>query len=708
MRELNIYTIFLTGLLLSFLITEIYSQPTWYLEANERIDTLRKGNFAVKVLDYESNPVTDIINVRLKKHEFQFGVTVPMPGVTPDYEWAQATATKYYNYGVYGRIKWHHMEPVRGQVSYTLTDTVIKWAEQVGWDLRAHTLLWGGDASWQMPQWTLDPALTAEELYNACETRIRRDVAHYKGIIKEYDVMNEPVHETWLSDKAGDSINWNSFIWANQEDSNAVLYVNEYNILVWGTMDDYRTAIQKMIDNGAPIGGIGLQGHMENSINITQIKARLDTMAKFGLPLKITEFDMKVDNFNLSEQQQANEYSKMYRMAFSHPAVESILQWDFCDTWAYNAGAGIISENKIPKIAADSIYNLIHEQWNTDIRDTTNSEGILAFKGFYGDYEVIVTINDTSRVFYIPALRTNEDSVFTLSMTDGQPVPPKPAETRIGYDGSEVEITFDKDLDSTTIEKEYFYVYSMNNNQVTDARLKDGTMNTIVLTVKYPLVYRQIGAVVYNWGDVMSLDSGKMEGFGPEYIVNFLPGYLMATTNIEGTAIEVTFTEEMETDIPVESFLVTVNDAEYDIDSAYLKEGDSTTIVFELANNIVNGDLVFISYEPGDYKSAAGYYVGQFGPKYVFNSLTTSINNHTGSYNISIYPNPFINILYFSNLYEIEKIIILNTLGQKINSYNTSGESELSVNTSGLANSTYVVKCIDKEGNVNIMKVIKN
>ncbi len=708
MKKVNIYMIIFSGILANIFISGLFSQDSWYEQANERIDTLRKGNFAVEVLDNENNPVSDTIKLRLKKHEFQFGTTVPMPGVTPDYIWAQATATKYYNYGVYGRFKWHYMEPSQGEVHYDLTDTVIKWAEKIGWELRAHTLLWGGDESWQMPSWTLDTTLTAEELYDACETRIKRDVAHYKGILKEYDVMNEPVHATWLSDKVGDSINWNSFKWANEADSSAVLYANEFNILVWGSMDAYRTAIQKMIDNGAPIGGIGLQGHMENNINVTEVKARLDTMAKFNLPIKITEFDMKVDHFNLSEQQQANAYAKMYRTVFSHPAVESILQWDFCDSWAYNAGAGIISENKIPKIAADSLYHLIHEQWSTDIQDTTNNQGLLEFKGFYGDYEVIVSINDTSRIFYIPAYRSNEDSVFTLSMSEGLPVPPVLIEARLGYDGTQAELIFDKDIDSTTLEKEYFHIYSMNYNQVTEARLKDGEMNAIILTFKYPILYRQVGCVVYNRGNVMSLDSGIMGEFGPEYIINKLPGYLMATTNNEGTAIEVTFTEKMEADIPVGNFLITVNDLEYIIDTAYLKEDDSTTIVFGLINNIVNGDMVFVSYEPGDYRSADGYYLGQFGPKYVFNRLTTSTGKNNLSQIITIYPNPFNDIFSLSNLGETEKIVLYNALGRIVNSYNLSGESEIVFNASDMGEGIYIIKCINKKGAVNILKITKN
>ena len=182
----------------------------------------------------------------------------------------------------------------------------------------------------------------------------------------------------------------------------------------------------------------------------------------------------------------------------------------------------------------------------------------------------------------------------------------------------------------------------------------------------------------------------------------------MATTNIEGTAIEVTFTEKMEADIPVENFHVAVNEMDYVIDTAYLKESDSTTIVFELANNIVNGDMVFISYEPGDYRSADGYYLGKFGPRYVFNTLTTSLDKTGFSKSIKIFPNPFSDILSISNPGGTVRIVIYNALGQVVSSCKLPGESEIVLDTSDMGEGIYIVKCINKKGIISILKITKN
>ena len=710
MKKIEIRTVLLSGILAAALTCRIYSQETWLEQANERIDSLRKGNFAVKILDFDGNPVTDTIIIRLKKHEFPFGTTVPVPGVHSNYPWAIATAMKYYNDGTFGQFKWHYMEPSQGVYFYDDADTVYKWAEKAGWNVRAHTLIWGGPNTWQMPAWALEETLPPGDLYTACEDRIRRDVARYKGIIKEYDVINEPVHETWLSERVGDSVNWNAFKWAKEEDPDALLYVNEFNILVWGTLEEYVTEIQNMLDHGAPVDGIGVQGHLEDQVNWEEVKDRLDILAGFGLPIKITEFDLKVDQNRLSEEVQATEYAKMYRVAFSHPAVAGITQWDFSDIWAYNAGAGIISENNLPKLAADSLYHLIHEEWTTYIKDKTDSEGILPFKGFYGDYEVTVTTGDTSRVFYVPALKNNVDSVFVLSMDDGLPLPLKFREAMLGSDGTEVVLLFDKDIDSATILATDFYVYSMDNNVVTGARIKENEPDKIILTLTSPMVYRQKGVVLYNWGSLMSVDSCMLEGFGPEFISNPLPGFRKAVSDYEGAVVEVTFSKYMEQDIPAESFLIKVDNVRNDIVNATIKEGDSATIVFTLTDTLKTGNLAFITYTPGTYKSKDGYLLGAFGPKLIENASTiiSAIDYYENdAVKNNIYPNPFKDVLKFTNAGRIKQILIYSSPGQLVYTYDTGGYQEFEISTSQLGIGVYMIKSTDSDGNTSINKLIK-
>lgn len=66
----------LISIISSFLVINVNGQnyTEWYNNAQERIDTLRKGDFGIKIVDDNGNAYTGDVSVRLKKHEFPFGI----------------------------------------------------------------------------------------------------------------------------------------------------------------------------------------------------------------------------------------------------------------------------------------------------------------------------------------------------------------------------------------------------------------------------------------------------------------------------------------------------------------------------------------------------------------------------------------------------------------------------------------------------------
>jgi len=98
--------------------------------------------------------------------------------------------------------------------------------QKVGWDLRAHNLLWGGNDDHSMPAWVRN-LTTPQAITDTCKMRITREMTRYKGIIKEYDVINEPLtgHADHLRNTVGDSILWNCFKWAHSADPDAEIFV---------------------------------------------------------------------------------------------------------------------------------------------------------------------------------------------------------------------------------------------------------------------------------------------------------------------------------------------------------------------------------------------------------------------------------------------------------------------------------------------------
>ena len=119
-------------------------------------------------------------------------------------------------------------------------------------------------------------------------------MSRYKGKILEYDVWNEPIHEPALFSRLGWDIMDSAFFWAHRADPDARLFINEYSIITGGDAKLYRDLVQSALKRGVPISGIGIQGHFSSRIDPNDIASKLYYMAKLGLPLKITEFDMDV------------------------------------------------------------------------------------------------------------------------------------------------------------------------------------------------------------------------------------------------------------------------------------------------------------------------------------------------------------------------------------------------------------------------------
>jgi hypothetical protein len=92
-------------------------------------------------------------------------------------------------------------------------------------------------------------------------------------------------------------------------------------------------------------------------------------------------------------------------------------------------------------------------------------------------------------------------------------------------------------------------------------------------------------------------------------------------------------------------------------------------------------------------------------------NFTSTVNFNLESSNLSPYPNPTKNILSFKNPQsEISDLKIYNTLGEEISfakNQITKTKNETHVSLSSLPSSIYLLKVIDKKGNVFAKKFIK-
>lgn len=379
-----------------------YKDKQWMQRVDERIDSIRKADFRIQVVDETNHPVSNAeIKVQLSSHEFMWGTSViwTKPGTwnKKRWQWERKEILKTFNTIVNeDDFKWPQMEPKQGKVNHRNVNLYVNWARENHLRMRGHCLVWPKQGVF-LPKWF--EALPPHEAKTALKTRITREMNYYQGKMQEYDVVNEPVHNPFLADWLGDTIYHDIYSWARNADPGAELYVNEWwNFDYW---DHYRFKrhVDTLLAQGTPLDGLGLQGHMDREFNWLQFKFKLDYLAGSGLPIKITEFDINVDELELTLEEQARYYSDMMHLAFSHPAMNGFLIWGLTDGWRDNAG--IYHDDFTPRPAAKMMHHLIKEKWHTEERGTSNSDGIFRFHGFKGAYNITVTKGDKEKKYRI-------------------------------------------------------------------------------------------------------------------------------------------------------------------------------------------------------------------------------------------------------------------------------------------------------------------
>ena len=434
-------------------------------------------------------------------------------------QWMQAAMYKYFNYGVTGNsFKWSGIQPQHTEPDYTNFENALAWTQKVGWDLRAHTLLWGGNDAHSTPDWVRNLP-TPQAITDTSKMRVVREMTRYKGIIKEYDVINEPLtdHADWLRNTVGDSILWNVFKWAHAADPDAELFINDYNVEYnWGQAEEYRDLILKIRAMGGPVTGVGMQAHFWDCCrpNVDELVRNVNIVAEAGLPIRFTEYDY---GGNLTQAEQAADFIKVLTIAFSHPSITGMISWGLSDNGAWRENTGFFDAEGRPKLAADTLLYYTQKKWATNFDAEIMDNKALSFDAYYGHYNIEVAFDDVVKVFNIPLLKENEDAVFTLYEVDA--VVKGPELLNAYLDGSDaVKLHFDKPIEASSVKRGDFKFFSNHDIGIQDIQLDPDAPNVLTMVLSAGVVSDDYVSVAYFPGSLLAGDGGKAADFGPEGI----------------------------------------------------------------------------------------------------------------------------------------------------------------------------------------------
>lgn len=366
-------------------------ENAWREEANESIRKIRQREIRIRVTDEHGAPIAGAdVEVSQKAMAFPFGAALS-PTVLNDANY-QEFFLSHFNWAVFeNEMKWYSNEGGRGRENYARSDAMVQWCKKHGIPLRGHCIYWAPE-KWQ-PRWLT--SLTAEELRHAVEQRAQSIVSRYRNVVVHWDVNNEMLHGSFFEERLGEDIRPWMFERTHALDPDAKLFVNEFNVLTVDKdftepqVDQYVEQVRTLIAAGAPIHGVGVQGHVWSADAVKHpeaIKSNLDKIAELGLPIWITEFDSAFEDGEMN----ADALEAVYRTAFGHPAVEGIVMWVF---WAGNSWRGSnagLAHRDWRLTAAGARYESLMGEWSTESSGTTDSDGSLGLRCFHGEHAITV------------------------------------------------------------------------------------------------------------------------------------------------------------------------------------------------------------------------------------------------------------------------------------------------------------------------------
>lgn len=362
---------------------------------DEAIRRVRTGTLVIEA------PPGTTVTVEQQRHAFWFGAALANQFFGRN---DSPTAARYkqvflenFNAAVTeNALKWHSMEVRQGEVDYSVVEAMLTWTREHDLPLRGHNVFWGIPNRVQPWLKTMDDETLRATLKHRAEDVARR----FRGRFTEYDLNNEMIHGNFYEERLGPGITRQMADWMRAEDPQAVLYLNDYDILTGRRLEDYVKHIRGMLEQGVPIGGIGVQGHLHgDTFDPVALQGALDRLAEFKLPIRVTEFNFPGQRSKYYNQRdarltdeeeaaKARALTDYYRICFAHPAVEGILMWGFWEGANWIPVSSLYRRDWSATPAATAYRDLIFREWWTRWQGQTDANGRCEVRAFFGRHRV--------------------------------------------------------------------------------------------------------------------------------------------------------------------------------------------------------------------------------------------------------------------------------------------------------------------------------
>lgn len=371
----------------------------WRKEAMERIEKIRKGRIGLRVTDSDGRPLEDAtVTIEQTRSAFEWGTALQMELLvvdSPDNLRYREVLQELFNAAsTENDLKWPAWQGDWGRASIReQTLTGLRWLHDRGFHTRGHVLVWPGRKNLPREVQALLDTPRQGEIPSLVLDHIRAIARATKGLLEEWDVLNEPFTNHDLMDLFGNEIMVTWFRVAREELPHARLFLNDFSNHDATTdlahVEHFERTARYLLEHHAPLDGLGLQAHFNGRPNAPEnILAVLDRYQReFHLPVRVTEFDV----WTSDEELQADFTRDFLILMFSHPSVIGVQFWGFWEGRHWRPSAAMYREDWSEKPSAGVYKDLVLRRWRSEFKAKTDTQGRWEGRGFFGDYRVTVT-----------------------------------------------------------------------------------------------------------------------------------------------------------------------------------------------------------------------------------------------------------------------------------------------------------------------------
>jgi len=239
-------------------------------------------------------------------------------------------------------------EPAPGAYDFSAADALLAFAQQHGIAFRGHPLVWYASN----PPWLEQAVATARDA-SIFTAYIRTAAGRYRGHMHSWDVVNEAIEPKdgradglrdcfWLK-TFGPSYIDRAFLAAREADPGALLVYNDYGLESDTPDHDLRRhatldLLESMLARGAPVGALGLQGHITAfgpPIQQKKLAAFIAAVRGMGLRILVSEHDVDdsggASDFAVRDRAVADASRRFLDVALDDSATVALLTWGLSD-----------------------------------------------------------------------------------------------------------------------------------------------------------------------------------------------------------------------------------------------------------------------------------------------------------------------------------------------------------------------------------------